>query len=236
MKLSIIIPTLNEESFLEKNLASLKPNLTSVFEIIVADGGSKDKTVEVARRFTDRICISDKGRGHQMNAGAMISTGEWFLFLHADSVISYSGMLRMLEIMDLELLTPNSESRIAGGAFRLTIDSKKISYKVISSFANMRSRILNIAYGDQGIFVRRDIFYTIGGYSDIPIMEDVDFVKRLKENGKFIILNESVVTSSRRWDREGILYTTMRNWILILLYLIGISPNRLKGWYREHGG
>src|SRR3989338_364151 len=249
MKLSIIIPTLNEESFLEKNLSSIKKELSAISnqqsaEIIVADGGSRDRTVEIAKRFADRVCISDKGRGHQMNAGAMISTGERLLFLHADSVIFDSGMRRMLEIMDSELRTSNSEPRIAGGAFRLKIDSPtpmyrcwgKIAFKIISSAANMRSRILGIAYGDQGIFVRRDIFYTIGGYSDIPIMEDVDFVKRLKGKGKFIILNECVATSSRRWDREGVLYTMIRNWILISLYLIGVSSNRLKGWYREHGG
>ena len=249
MKLSIIIPTLNEESFIEKNLASIRKQLLAIgnelsAEIIVADGGSRDRTVETARRFADRVCISDKGRGEQMNAGAMISTGEWLLFLHADSVIFDSGMRRMLEIMDSELRTSNSEPRIAGGAFRLKIDSPtpmyrcwgKIAFKIISSAANMRSRILGIAYGDQGIFARRNIFYTVGGYPDISIMEDVEFVKRLKGKGKFIILNECVTTSSRRWDREGILYTTIRNWILISLYLIGASPNRLKGWYREHGG
>ncbi|MBI3582933.1 MAG: TIGR04283 family arsenosugar biosynthesis glycosyltransferase [Nitrospinae bacterium] len=234
MKLSIIIPTLNEESLIEKNLSFIKKELSAIsyqlsVEIIVADGGSRDKTVEIARRFADRVCISDKGRGKQMNAGARISAGDWLLFLHADSVISEQGIRGMLEII-------NSEFSIIGGAFRLKIDSKKTFYKILSSFANMRSRILGIAYGDQGIFVRKNIFYMIGGYPDIPIMEDVEFVKRLKENGKFIILNECVTTSSRRWDREGILYTTIRNWILISLYLIGVSPNRLKGWYREHGG
>jgi rSAM/selenodomain-associated transferase 2 len=228
MKLSIIIPTLNEESFLEKNLSLLSYQLSAIsyqsFEIIIADGGSKDKTVELARRFTDKVCISAAGRGTQMNEGASHSTGDWLLFLHADSLISESGIQRMLEIM-------NSEQRVIGGAFRLKIDSDKIPYKVISSVANIRSRILGIAYGDQGIFVRKNIFYAIGGYSDMPIMEDVDFVKRLKENGKFIILDEHIATSSRRWEREGILYTTIRNWILISLYMMGVSPNRLKGWY-----
>lgn len=233
MKLSIIIPTLNEESLIEKNLASIKKQLSAIShqlsaEIIVADGGSRDRTVEAARRFADRVCISDKGRGEQMNAGAKVSEGDLLLFLHADSILYLSGIVNMLKVME--------DNDIVGGAFRLKIDSKKTFHKVISSFANMRSRILGIAYGDQGIFARRNIFYAVGGYPDIPIMEDVEFVKRLKGNGKFIILDECVTTSSRRWDREGILYTTIRNWILISLYLIGASPNRLKGWYREHGG
>ena len=233
MKLSIIIPTLNEESLIEKNLASIRKQLLAIgnelsAEIIVADGGSRDRTVETARRFADRVCISDKGRGEQMNAGAKVSKGDLLLFLHADSILYLSGIVNMLKVME--------DNNIVGGAFRLKIDSKKTFHKVISSFANMRSRILGIAYGDQGIFARRNIFYAVGGYPDISIMEDVEFVKRLKGKGKFIILNECVTTSSRRWDREGILYTTIRNWILISLYLIGASPNRLKGWYREHGG
>ena len=241
MKLSIIIPTLNEESFIEKNLASIRKQLLAIgnelsAEIIVADGGSRDRTVETARRFADRVCISDKGRGEQMNAGAKVSKGDLLLFLHADSILYLSGIVNMLKVME--------DNNIVGGAFRLKIDSPtpmyrcwgKIAFKIISSAANMRSRILGIAYGDQGIFVRRNIFYAVGGYPDISIMEDVEFVKRLKGKGKFIILSECITTSSRRWDREGILYTTIRNWILISLYLIGASPNRLKGWYREHGG
>ena len=233
MKLSIIIPTLNEESLIEKNLSFIKKELSAISyqlsaEIIVADGGSRDRTVETARRFADRVCISDKGRGEQMNAGAKVSEGDLFLFLHADSILYLSGIVDMLKVME--------DNDVVGGAFRLKIDSKKTSHKVISSFANMRSGILGIAYGDQGIFVRKNIFYAVGGYPDIPIMEDVEFVKRLKGKGKFIMLNECVTTSSRRWDREGMLYTTIRNWILISLYLIGASPNRLKGWYREHGG
>lgn len=250
MKLSIIIPTLNEEYSIEKNLPSIKLNLTSVFsfqpsafEIIVADGGSEDRTVEIARRFADKVSISSAGRGMQMNSGARISTGDWLLFLHADSVVSASGIRRMLNIINNEPRTPNSEprtpnpeSRLVGGAFRLKIDSDKIPLKIISSAANARSKLFNIAYGDQGIFVRRDIFYGIGGFPNIPIMEDVEFVTKLKKSGKFVIHPEYITVSSRRWDREGMIYCTLRNWILILLYFMGISPHKLKEWYENHGG
>lgn len=241
MKLSIIIPTLNEESLIEKNLAFIKKELSAIShqlsaEVIVADGGSRDRTVEIARRFADRVCISNKGRGEQMNAGTKVSEGDLLLFLHSDSIVHLSGIVNMLKAMEY--------NNVIGGAFRLKIDSPtpmykcwgKIAFEIISTVANMRARILGIAYGDQGIFVRRNIFYAVGGYPDIPLMEDVEFVKRLKGNGKFIILSECITTSSRRWDREGILYTTIRNWILISLYLMGVSPSRLKGWYREHGG
>jgi rSAM/selenodomain-associated transferase 2 len=164
-----------------------------------------------------------------MNSGARISTGDWLLFLHADSIISESGIQRMIEIM-------NSESRIAGGAFRLKIDSNKLFLKIISSAANIRSNMFDIVYGDQGIFVKKDIFCEIGGYPDIPIMEDVEFVLRLKKRGKFVILPEYIAVSSRRWDKEGVIYCTLRNWILIFLYFMGISPHKLKDWYKDYGG
>ncbi len=234
MKLSIIIPTLNEESVLEKNLSFIKKELSAIgcqlsYEIIVADGGSEDMTVEIAKRLADSVCISAAGRGIQMNGGAKISAGEWLLFLHADSVISGAGIREMLKII-------NSQLRIAGGAFKLKIDSDKTSHKIISSAANMRSKFFNIAYGDQGIFVKRDIFFEIGGLPDIPIMEDVKFAAELKKMGKFVILPEYITVSSRRWDREGVIYCTLRNWILISFYFIGISPYKLRDWYKNHGG
>ncbi|MBI3601088.1 MAG: TIGR04283 family arsenosugar biosynthesis glycosyltransferase [Nitrospinae bacterium] len=231
MKLSIIIPTLNEESSIEKNLPLIKKELSA--EIIVADGGSKDKTVEVAKRFTELVSISAAGRGIQMNSGASISTGDWLLFLHTDSIISELGIQRMIEVMRNENppFFKGGQRGVIGGAFRLKIDSDRISLKIISSIANIRSRFFNIAYGDQGIFVKRDIFYKIGGYPHIPIMEDVEFVMKLKKRGKFVILPDYITVSSRRWDKEGVVYCTLRNWILILLYFMGISPHKLKGWY-----
>jgi|SRR3989338_169 len=241
MKLSIIIPTLNEETIVKKNLSLISRQLSAISnelstEIIIADGGSSDRTVEVAKRFADKVCISYTGRGIQMNTGAKASEGDLLLFLHADSLFSVSGIQSMLEVMQ--------DDRVTGGAFKLKIDStdstglrnNRVSLKTISSFANIRSKIFNIVYGDQGIFVRRDIFYKIGGYPEIPIMEDVEFVITLKKFGKFIILPEYITTSSRRWDSEGIFYCSLRNWVLISLYLTGVSPYKLNGWYREHGG
>lgn len=240
VKFSIIIPALNEEHLIEKNLLLISHILNQVqdishhpFEIIIADGGSRDRTVEIAGRFADEVCISTAGRGIQMNTGARISTGDWLLFLHVDSVISESGIRRMLKVINSN---PESIHEIGGGAFSLKIDSDKILLKIISSVTNIRSKVFNIAYGDQGLFVKRDIFLKIGGYSDIPVMEDIEFVVRLKKNSRFVILPEYVTTSSRRWDNEGIFYTTIRNWVFILLYMAGVSPHKLKRWYRAHGG
>lgn len=231
MRLSIIIPTLNEESCIQSNLSIFARDIKTHFreiEIIVADGGSVDRTVELVREFTDKVCVTSAGRGKQMNAGAKISEGDYLLFLHADSVLSASGIEGIFNIM--------ADNEIAGGAFRLMVDSDRFSLKIVSYFANIRSEVFNIAYGDQGIFLKRDIFFNIGGYPDIPIMEDVAFVRRLKKAGKFVILPYYIIASPRRWEKEGVFYTTMRNWFFILSYMSGVSPYRLKDWYKNHGG
>lgn len=216
------MPVLNEEAIIEDTIRSLNdPHL----ELIIVDGGSKDGTVSIASRYNNRLISSRQGRGRQMNDGARYASSDILLFLHADSKIGDGGIGSLLEAME--------DPSIMGGAFSLAIDSRSLYLSLVAVMANIRSIIFKLPYGDQGIFVRRSAFESIGGYQDIPIMEDVEFIRRLKKIGKIKILKEDVLVSSRRWDKEGPLYTTLRNWILATLYLVGVSPARLYRWYKD---
>lgn len=192
-------------------------------EVIVSDGGSTDMTVEVARRYA-RVVTSGRGRGIQMNAGAAGAFGNILLFLHADTILP--------EHWKASLLSAMSDENVVGGAFSLSIASNKLSHKIIAAVANLRTRIIRIPYGDQGIFVKRSVFEKIGGFKDIPIMEDVDLMRRLKKVGTVVMLKDKVATSARRWDKEGAVYATLRNWLLITLYYIGVAPERLYKFYK----
>lgn len=221
MKSSVIIPTLNEEASISRVLQDLRS--LEGLEIIVSDGGSKDSTLAIAESLA-RVLRSKPGRGIQMNSGAAVASGDILLFLHADT--------RLPENWKESILSAMSDSRVAAGAFSLSIDSERLSHKIISSMANLRSGLTKIPYGDQGIFVRRSIFEKIGGFKEIPVMEDVDLMRRLKKMGKIVILGEKVKTSARRWEKEGVVYTTIRNWLLIILYYAGVTPERLYRYYR----
>ena len=158
-----------------------------------------------------------------MNAGAKKATGDLFLFMHADNKLT----LESFERMKKTILTDGS----AGGAFSLQIESEKASLKVISLLATWRSKYLNLVYGDQAIFVRADIFQKMGGFSLLPICEDLDFFRRLGRQGKVVLLEEKTHTSARRWKAEGIFYTTLRNITIGSLFLLGFSPQTLSKWY-----
>jgi rSAM/selenodomain-associated transferase 2 len=227
ISISIVVPVLNEEGillpFLER-LARLQH-----IEIIVVDGGSEDRTLSLLRNFSShssfQVLTAPRGRARQMNEGAKRASGESLLFLHADSTLSQTGLDALSRVM--------SESDRVGGAFRLRIDSTSFFLKAVSWAANARSQYLGLPYGDQGIFVRRSVFEKVGGYADLPLMEDVDFIRRLKKVGPIVLLNEVIVTSSRRWNRDGRLYNSFRNFILLACYLMGISPFRLARWYHR---
>jgi len=221
LKTSIVIPTLNEALILEDNLralSSLNPH-----EIIVVDGGSADSTVSVARCTATRVITSKSGRARQMNTGAKKATGDLLLFMHADNKLTLESFKRMEKIMK----TDGS----AGGAFSLQIESEQASLKVISLLATWRSKYLNLVYGDQAIFVRADIFHRMGGFSPLPICEDLDFFRRLGRQGKVLLLEEKTHTSARRWKEEGIFYTTLRNITIGGLFLLGFPPQTLSKWY-----
>ena len=220
--ISVIIPTLNEELTLAQSLKSARSGKD--MEIIVSDGGSLDKTCIIAKQFVDKVISSPTGRGVQLNRGADASSGDILLFLHADSILPKGWDDLVRETLD--------DTRIAGGAFSFALPRRSLPFSFISFMANFRSRFFKLPYGDQAIFVRREIFEKIGGFREIPIMEDVELVKGMRRLGKLGILDLPVITSSRRWEKEGWIRTTFRNLMLLFLYHLGVSPKRLYRFYR----
>ncbi|MDP6625270.1 MAG: TIGR04283 family arsenosugar biosynthesis glycosyltransferase, partial [Nitrospinota bacterium] len=184
-----------------------------------------DNTVKIASEYVNQIFLTAKGRANQMNHGADFAKGEILLFLHADSILTVDAFNKLIELI--------KESDCVGGAFQLQIDSKKYLLKIISMIVNLRSRFFHLVYGDQGIFVRKKIFVQIGKFQVTPLMEDVEFYSRLKASGKTVILNEKILTSARRWEKEGILFVTLRNWLLLIMYYMGVSSKKLEKLYLQ---
>ncbi|MBI4389016.1 MAG: TIGR04283 family arsenosugar biosynthesis glycosyltransferase [Nitrospinae bacterium] len=221
MRVSIIIPTLNEAKVVEKTLARIAR--LAPHEIIVGDGGSLDGTLDIAAKYASRIVTAPRGRAAQMNAAAQAAAGDALVFLHADSAVEPAGYAKMVEAL--------RRGNIVGGAFSLRIESDKLSLNLISILATWRAKRLHLAYGDQAIFVRRDVFGRIGGFSPLPICEDLDFFRKLRKEGGVVILDEKAVTSPRRWQKEGVFLTTFRNAIIAGLFLLGCPPKFLSKWY-----
>jgi rSAM/selenodomain-associated transferase 2 len=222
LQISIIVPTFNEARCLSETLTQIQQ--LSPHQLIVSDGGSNDNTIEIAKNFTEFVIKGPSGRAPQMNAGAQIATGNIFLFLHADSRIEPASYKKMLHSMK------NPEK--IGGAFSLCIDSEKWSLKLITRLANIRSKYLGMAYGDQAFFVKSSIFHQMSGFTELPICEDIDFFKRLKKLGSVVLLKEKALTSPRRWTKEGIWFTTLRNILIATLFKLGFPPRILTKWYQ----
>jgi rSAM/selenodomain-associated transferase 2 len=222
--ISIIIPTLNEEENIEKLLRSLEMlEGEGEKEIIVADGGSRDQTPVLAARWAREVISCPQGRARQMNRGAEAARGDILLFLHADTQLPPSALKAMEEVM--------KNSKAAGGWFSHALDSSKFIFRLISFGINVRTRLTRVAVGEQALFVRASIFQAMGGYTDIPLMEDIEFTKRLKQYGRTVQLNTRIVTSVRRWQTKGVWRTILLMWSLRLLYFMGVSPQRLHKWY-----
>ena len=221
MKASIIVPTLNEELVLEKTLIQIQQ--LSPHELIVSDGGSTDKTCPIAQKYSHRVVTGPSGRAAQMNTGAEKATGDLLLFLHADNRLEPESYQKMLENM--------KSPKWIGGAFTLCIESDKWSINLITLLANIRSRYFGMAYGDQGFFVRTKVFKDMNGFSPLPIFEDLDFYHRLKKKGPVILLKEKAHTSPRRWIKEGVAFTTVRNILIAILFGLGIPARTLTKWY-----
>ncbi len=196
-------------------------------QVIVADGGSRDDTAAIARDRGVRVVTTAPGRGGQLNAGAAVADGEVLLFLHADTVLP-QGALTAIQ-------TALSDPAVVGGGFALSIDSDDRFLRMVARTATWRSRRYGMFYGDQAIFVRRDALTAVGGFQAIPIMEDVALVRALRKRGRLALIEMPVITSARRWQRENPLYATLRNWVLIGLYSMGVSPHTLVRWYRPEG-
>ena len=233
MLVSVIIPTLNEEQVLPRTLVHTAA--LDFDELIVVDGGSNDRTCEVvehcsssttlhASRFTPpRLLTAPAGRATQMNVGAAASAGNILLFLHADTWLPPDAKTAIQAAM--------SDPACVGGRFDLRFERDAGPAWLISRLINLRSRWTGIATGDQAIFVRRQVFEQVGGFSAIPIMEDVDFTRRLKGAGRIACLRSKVITSYRRWDACGPIRTILLMWFLRFLYWIGVSPRQLSQLY-----
>ena len=232
--ISIIIPVLNESETLQTTLEALgDPPSGKAIEIVVVDADPDAATLasihlESTRRLQLKTTISGKGRGIQMNRGAELAAGPVLLFLHADTRLPENAMHAIFSVL--------KNPSIMGGAFDLGIRSGKIGYRIIEKVATARSRITRLPYGDQAFFVRKDYFHRIGGFAKIPIMEDVELMRRIKKRGDAIrIIEKRVQTDPRRWERDGLVYSTLRNWVLMSLYLMGVSPHKLVKYYERKG-
>lgn len=222
-RLSIVIPALDEA----ENLARLLPELArgaAAAEVLVVDGGSRDATgPTVARHPGARLVVAARGRARQMNAGAREAAGDALLFLHADTTLPEGAVTAIERAL--------AEPAVVGGRFDVRFDRARPVLRMVAWFMNARSRWSGICTGDQAIFVRRADFEAVGGYPDIPLMEDIELSRRLKRRGRLRALRLRVTTSARKWEREGPLRTIALMWALRFLHFWGVAPARLHRWY-----
>lgn len=215
---------LNEEKDLRRCLSAL--SLTDGEELIVVDGGSTDATVSIAREFTDMVLTSSRGRAEQMNAGAHAATGDALLFLHADCVLPEGAF----DVIHKTL----SAREVSAGGFRLAIEHPGLAFRIIERGANLRSAITRLVYGDQGLFLRKETFERLGGFKEMPLMEDIEISQRLKRLGRIAFVNPPIRTLPRRWLKEGPLYTTLRDWAIAIAYTIfKVRPEKLAKHYGD---
>lgn len=220
--ISVIIPTLNEQDNIASTLNYLR-NLNSELELIVADAGSSDSTCERAEELST-VIHSKKGRGAQMNAGARKASGDILWFIHADCRPHVDSVQAINQIM--------TNKTIVGGGFEYNLDHPGSRFRIVEFFSNYKNRKLQLLFGDMGIFVRREVFERMGGYSEIPLMEDMDFSKRLQRYGRITILPQRINTSARRWIEDGYIVNAIRSWLLQTAWALGASPTTLARFYK----
>lgn len=225
--LSIVIPVVNESAHLAQTLAvaNRAANTAADVEVIVVDGGSGDDTVQIAKAFGAVVIQSELGRAVQMNAGAAIATAPNLLFLHADTCLPIGYDWLIYETLE--------QSGVVAGAFDLAIAGSQAGLRLVEWGVKWRSRWLHTPYGDQGFFLKAEVFHSLNGFPNMPIMEDFVLVQRLNKLGKVAIAPATVSTSDRRWRKLGIFKTTVVNQFMLLGYFVGISPATLAQWYRS---
>ena len=224
MRISIVIPVLNEAALIAHTLSALQPWRAAGHELIVVDGGSDDATIALSEPVVDRIIRSSRGRSRQMNAGARLAGGEVLLFLHADTFLP--------EGADRLIIDGLNRQGKGWGRFDVRLSGRHFLLRITEWLMNWRSRLTGIATGDQGIFVQSRLFEAVGGFPEIELMEDIALSKTLKRQGKPLCLRHRILTSSRRWEKEGILRTILLMWSLRLAYFLGAHPRRLARFYQ----
>lgn len=223
-QISVIIPVLNEEVLIKSAISSLKK--INPLEVIVVDGGSIDNTVEIARNLGAKVIITEKGRGKQLSEGVKHAKGDIILMLHADCRLS----------LNIEPSDFNLENGEVAGFFRLKYERGNIFTKLVEIFANIRSRIHSLPYGDQAIFVRKDVLSVIGGIREIVFLEDLDLILRLRKAGKIKFINKDVIVSPRKLLRGGIfnpVIHSVKNAIIAILFMFGLSVDKLEKWMKK---
>ena len=224
MRLSIVIPVLDEASGIVETLRALQPYRERGHEVIVVDGGSRDDTPARAGPLVDRLLDSPPGRARQMNRGAAVAHGDVLLFLHADTKLPAQADA---------LIATGLEGDARWGRFDVRLSGHHFMLRLVERMMNLRSRLTGIATGDQALFVRRELFEQAGGFDEIPLMEDIALSRRLKRLAPCACLRRPVITSSRRWEENGILATILLMWRLRLAYWLGADPARLvRDYYR----
>jgi rSAM/selenodomain-associated transferase 2 len=223
IEISIVIPTLDEATSLAQTLIAARER--GAGELIVADGESRDATRDVAARLADAVVLAPRGRAAQMNAGAAAARGDVLLFLHADT--------RLPDGFADAVARALADPHVVGGHFAVALNAPGWRYRLTERLISGRSRLTGVATGDQAIFVRRSVFEALGGFAPLPLMEDIDLMRRLKRSGRVAALDERVVTSARRWERDGFWRTVLLMWSLRLAYYAGISPTALARFYRD---
>jgi rSAM/selenodomain-associated transferase 2 len=215
---------LNEADAISRTLIALRRGARDA-EIVVVDGGSADSSVALAEPLCDLVVAVSRGRSRQMNAGAKLAQGDALAFVHADTLVPAS--------FGYDIAAALSDPAVVGGRFDVELDSSALPYRIIGAMISIRSRLGRTGTGDQAIFVRREVFEQLGGFPEIDLCEDLEFSRRLKRAGRIACLRSRVITSARRWNRNGLARTVLRMWLIRAMYLMGVSPARLKRMYAD---
>ena len=219
MNTSVIVPALNEEQVIERALLSVVNQQTGA-ELVVVDGGSRDDTVGIASRYA-KVITGQRGRGRQMNLGVWHSSGDVLVFLHADTELTPGYFEEVSKVLE--------DPSVVGGYAPLTFDSSNSLLWIYSRFTMMKFRLFH--YGDGAVFVRRSVFEFLQGFREIPIMEDLDFLRRLQRSGRTVLLSTPVITSARRFRKGGMIRNQARNVFMVSSFYLGVTPSQLARWY-----